>query len=242
MRERTRTCAPFIKLREKSGRHEGLGPKAALFLVMACLGPASAWEGAAVRNCTWCHGTSGQGYTVAPRLSGQRPAYLETQIRSFRNHTRDNPFSKQYMWGAVAALDPRAVRDLAAYFASIAPQPANDGDPRLVGRRQGHLHGTVFPRPTSHLATHVTVRTPRVSAIFHASAALPISTSKRVLSSGVRAIIRVWEHRCPSSRALLVRMKSRHWRPISVSSGRLRYILCWRDAGFTTHIRGLEKS
>ena len=108
------------------------GLKTALLATTVCIGPAAAWDGAGVRNCTWCHGTGGQGYMVAPRLAGQRPAYLEGQIRSFRDHMRDNPFSKQYMWGAVAALDPRAVRDLASYFASIPPKPADDGDPKLV--------------------------------------------------------------------------------------------------------------
>jgi hypothetical protein len=28
---------------------------------------------------------------VAPRLAGQRFLYLETQIKSFREHVRDNP-------------------------------------------------------------------------------------------------------------------------------------------------------
>lgn len=104
----------------------------ALLAMTACTGSAWAWEDANVRNCTWCHGTSAQGYTIAPRLAGQRATYLETQMRSFRDHTRDNPFSKQYMWGAVAALDSRAASDLAAYFASLPPRPANDGDPNLI--------------------------------------------------------------------------------------------------------------
>src|SRR5215470_4800166 len=86
--------------------------KWALLALAVSIAPASAGDHAVVRNCTWCHGTSGQGYTVAPRLAGQRPLYLETQIRSFREHTRDNPFSKQYMWAAAAALDPGTVRDL----------------------------------------------------------------------------------------------------------------------------------
>ena len=107
----------------------------ALPLLVASLGPALAWEEASlVRNCIWCHGTSGQGYTVAPRLAGQRPLYIASQIRSFREHTRDNPLSKQYMWSAVAALGPNAVRDLAAYFATIPPRPANDGDQALAAR------------------------------------------------------------------------------------------------------------
>ncbi|MGX4802318.1 c-type cytochrome [Bradyrhizobium guangdongense] len=111
-----------------------IGLKTALLAMLACIGPAVAWDGASVRNCTWCHGTSAQGYTVAPRLAGQRPAYLESQMRSFRDHSRDNPFSKQYMWGAVAALDSRDARDLAAYFATIPPRPANDGDRNLMAK------------------------------------------------------------------------------------------------------------
>ena len=95
---------------------------------------AFAEDSAAVRNCTWCHGTGAQGYTVAPRLAGQRPQYIISQIRSFREHARNNPFSKQYMWSAVAALGPSTAYDLANYFASIPPKPANDGDSSLASR------------------------------------------------------------------------------------------------------------
>src|SRR6202521_5219464 len=97
-------------------------------VIMAILAStASSWAGEspAVRNCTWCHGSGAQGYTVAPRLAGQRPQYIMSQIRSFREHARDNPFSTQYMWSAVAALDPRTAYELANYFASIQPKPAN---------------------------------------------------------------------------------------------------------------------
>ena len=109
---------------------------AILAMVASTVSTVSVWAGesAAVRNCTWCHGTGAQGYTVAPRLAGQRPQYMMSQIRSFHEHTRDNPFSRQYMWGAVAALNPHTARDLAAYFASIPPKPANDGDASLASR------------------------------------------------------------------------------------------------------------
>ena len=109
---------------------------AILAMIASAVSTVSVWAGesAAVRNCTWCHGTGGQGYTVAPRLAGQRPQYIMSQIRSFHEHTRDNPFSKQYMWGAVAALSPYTARDLAAYFAAIPPRPANDGDASLASR------------------------------------------------------------------------------------------------------------
>jgi len=111
--------------------------KAALLVMLSALAasivPAVAGEqGVSVRKCTWCHGASAQGYTIAPRLAGQRPAYLETQLGSFHAHFRDNPLSKQYMWSAVAALAPQAAQDLAAYFASIPPRPANDGNRNLA--------------------------------------------------------------------------------------------------------------
>jgi cytochrome c553 len=114
-----------------------IGLKIAILAVFATTASnPSSWAGesAAVRNCTWCHGTGAQGYTVAPRLAGQRPQYIMSQIRSFREHSRNNPFSKQYMWSAVAALDPHAARDLANYFATIQPKPANDGDHTLASR------------------------------------------------------------------------------------------------------------
>src|ERR1700694_3056246 len=106
-----------------------MGLKIAILAIVASPVPAWAGEGesAGVRNCTWCHGTSGQGYMVAPRLAGQRAQYIESQLRSYREQTRDNPFSKQYMWGAVAALRPHEAGDLAIYFATRTPKAANGG-------------------------------------------------------------------------------------------------------------------
>ncbi len=102
----------------------------------------SAWAGGietvsigeqlAGRNCTWCHGPAGQGFATAPRLAGQQLGYLENQLHSFHDHSRDNPLSRQYMWGAAATLDAVTARELAAYFASTEPQPAADGDEQLV--------------------------------------------------------------------------------------------------------------
>jgi cytochrome c553 len=90
----------------------------------------------ASRNCTWCHGALGHGYSPAPRLAGQRHLYIMNQLYDFRSHARDNPFSQQYMWAATANLGLQTARDLAEYFASIPPTPANDGDLALaeIGR------------------------------------------------------------------------------------------------------------
>src|SRR5579872_318077 len=115
-------------------KHVGLKLAIAAIVVSFVSAVPARADSAAVRNCTWCHGTDAQGYTVAPRLAGQRPQYIMSQLQSFHEHTRDNPFSKQYMWGAVAALGPSTVYELANYFASIPPKPANDGNSSLASR------------------------------------------------------------------------------------------------------------
>jgi cytochrome c553 len=89
-------------------------------------------ESPAVRNCTWCHGTSAQGYTPAPRLAGQRSQYLENQLAGFRTHARDNPLSKQYMWGATESLSTQSAHELATYFSTLPPRAAADGDAALA--------------------------------------------------------------------------------------------------------------
>ena len=110
-------------------------PKLAILLAALCAA-VSLWAGsslaASIRNCTWCHGTGAQGYAIAPRLAGQRALYIEGQLRGYAAHYRDNPLSRQYMWGAAANLSPDAVRDLAEYFASLPPKSAGDGRQNLV--------------------------------------------------------------------------------------------------------------
>ena len=97
----------------------------------AALAPELRAEALAVRNCNWCHGGA-KGYSPAPRLAGQRPLYIEKELLSFRWHTRDNPFSRQYMWGAAANLSPETARDLAMYFSAQPTKAASDGDPGLA--------------------------------------------------------------------------------------------------------------
>ena len=108
--------------------------KIAVAALIASVLPALAgdMESASVRNCTWCHGASAQGYAPAPRLAGQRSRYTENQLLSFFKHTRDNPFSKQYMWGAAANLSPSTMHYLAVYFSQEPPKAANDGDKGLA--------------------------------------------------------------------------------------------------------------
>src|ERR1700731_388015 len=116
---------------------------------------AGSFVGASVRNCTWCHGTGAQGYTIAPRLAGQRAPYIESQLRGYAAHIRDNPLSQQYMWGAAANLRPDAVQELANYFASLPPKSAHDGRRALVEAGQAiYLQGIPEANIVACLACH----------------------------------------------------------------------------------------
>jgi cytochrome c553 len=119
-------------------------------------------ESAMVRNCTWCHGGSAQGYTPAPRLAGQRASYIEQQLVSFADHTRDSPFSKQYMWGAAANLSPRAARALSVYFSNLPPRAAYDGNRELVARGEA-----IYQRgmPEENIAACVACHGPNAEGI-----------------------------------------------------------------------------
>ena len=102
-----------------------------LAISLATAGPLLA-DDLPVRNCTWCHGATAQGYSKAPRLAGQRADYLVNQLEAFATHKRDEFLSPKYMWYAAAHLDPPTVRNLAAYFSELPPESAKDGDRELA--------------------------------------------------------------------------------------------------------------
>ena len=132
-------------------------PKLVILAILCS--PVPSWAGssmaASIRNCAWCHGTGAQGYTVAPRLAGQRALYIESQLRGYAAHIRDNPLSKQYMWGAAANLRADTVLDLAAYFASLPPKAAHDGRRMLADKGQAiYLQGIPEANIVACLACH----------------------------------------------------------------------------------------
>jgi cytochrome c553 len=136
---------------------------ALMVIVYLAASPLSAGNlESAVQNCIWCHGTSGQGFTTAPRLAGQHHWYIENQLLSFHNHTRDNPFSQQYMWGAAAALGPQTARELAIYFSMIPPKPANDGDRGLAAIGQAIYEEGI---PEANVVSCVACHGPRAEGV-----------------------------------------------------------------------------
>ena len=134
---------------------------AIVFASAASLLPAQAGS-LPVRNCTWCHGASAQGYAPAPRLAGQRYQYIQNQLRSFAHHRRDNPFSRMYMWYAAANLTRETAHTLAMYFASLHPEAANDGNRDLVAKGR-----TIYQQgvPSDNVAACVACHGPRAQGI-----------------------------------------------------------------------------
>ncbi|HVZ53568.1 MAG TPA: c-type cytochrome [Pseudolabrys sp.] len=136
----------------------------AVLAIMSFVAPA--WAGGPgnvdVRNCTWCHGPSAQGYAPAPRLAGQRAQYIFNQLSSFNAHARDNPFSKIYMWPAAANLSPGAAHYLAVYLSSVPPKAAEDGNPALVGLGRAIYQGGV---PDANVAACAACHGPRAQGV-----------------------------------------------------------------------------
>jgi cytochrome c553 len=79
------------------------------------------------RECSTCHGA--QGISVSPmfpNLAGQQAAYLEVQLKAFRDRSRADPHAQAFMWGMAAQLTDGTITDIAAYFAA---QPPAKGTP-----------------------------------------------------------------------------------------------------------------
>jgi cytochrome c553 len=75
---------------------------------------------AAAAACSACHGELGVSGTPAnPSLAGQDAQYFAVALRAYKDGSRKDDTMK----GLAASLDDRAIRDLAAFYASQQPQP-----------------------------------------------------------------------------------------------------------------------
>jgi cytochrome c553 len=88
--------------------------------------------------CASCHGPHGDSISPAfPRLSGQNAAYIEAQLKAFKDQARGDPYAQAYMWGMVSQLDEDTMKRLADYYAAQKPHHGQTGEPALMaeGRR-----------------------------------------------------------------------------------------------------------
>ena len=86
--------------------------------------------------CEKCHGLNGKSSSsLFPHLAGQTQTYLETQLRSFREHSRGDAHAKAYMWGIAGPLNDIQIKGLAEYFSKFAPPSGIASDnPALAAR------------------------------------------------------------------------------------------------------------
>jgi len=86
--------------------------------------------------CEKCHGPNGtSASSLFPRLAGQSEAYIETQLRLFRNHGRGDPHARAFMWGIAGPLSDGQIKDLAEHYAKLPPAAATpSGNPTLAAK------------------------------------------------------------------------------------------------------------
>ena len=87
----------------------------------------------AVQVCSICHGIDGNAVSPNfPRLAGQQPAYIVSQLENFRGHGRSDPAGFEYMWGLSHNLSDAQISGLAEYFAKQVPQANTNVDANLM--------------------------------------------------------------------------------------------------------------
>ncbi len=86
---------------------------------------AGAGKAKAEAVCGACHGVNGASVSdTIPNLAAQRAAYIENQLKAFKDGSRRaaNPTSPAAIMAAIAAqLSPADIADVAAYFSSLPP-------------------------------------------------------------------------------------------------------------------------
>jgi cytochrome c553 len=77
---------------------------------------------AAAAGCAGCHGEQGvSGTPATPSLAGQDAEYVAAALRAYKDGTRSN----ETMKGLATPLDDSAIKNLAAYYATLQPQAPN---------------------------------------------------------------------------------------------------------------------
>lgn len=73
--------------------------------------------------CVACHGEAGVSSDMTPSLAGQDAQYFVSAMHAYRDGSRTDPMMK----GPAGAVADKALADVAAYYASLPPQPPKSG-------------------------------------------------------------------------------------------------------------------
>jgi len=103
-------------------------------------GNAAAGKTAAA-GCVGCHGEGGvSGSPTTPSLAGQESQYFVSAMRAYKDGSRSDATMK----GPAGSLDEATVKNLSAYYASLAPQAVKVAKPMTVAEwaeRCDRCHG-----------------------------------------------------------------------------------------------------
>ncbi len=82
--------------------------------------------------CQGCHGADARGpapadgrYAAYPRLRGQHAPYLVARLNNFRGNLPQHSSNDFIMHGVARTLDDSSIQAIAAWLASLPPQPAH---------------------------------------------------------------------------------------------------------------------
>lgn len=93
--------------------------------------------------CSACHGANGVSVSdTIPNLAGQRAAYIENQLKAFKDGTRKPPSAANpaaIMSAMAAQLSPAQIADVAAYYASLASAPGGAKSALLANVTKSNL-------------------------------------------------------------------------------------------------------
>jgi cytochrome c553 len=83
----------------------------------------------ATEVCSSCHGPYGRSTAPTfPRLAGQQAAYIDAQLKAFRDQTRGDPDAVAYMWGMASQMDDTQISALADFFSQQRPATGSQGN------------------------------------------------------------------------------------------------------------------
>jgi cytochrome c553 len=73
-------------------------------------------------TCSKCHGATGISVSpLFPILAAQQAAYIQTELRLFRERGRSDPHARAFMWGIARGLTDDQIDGVAQYFSTQPP-------------------------------------------------------------------------------------------------------------------------
>jgi cytochrome c553 len=166
---------------------------APLLLLWATSAPAAnldAGRAKAQAVCAACHGANGVSVSDAiPNLAGQKPAYLEAQLKALKDGSRKNAV----MNAMAAQLSADDIANVAAYFASLpgaAASAKSDFLPQLVKSHVAFPEGYAASFTKYHTINFPATR--QVRHYFANTAALQAAKDGKPMPDGAVLFAEVW--------------------------------------------------